>query len=488
MKQPYSNKSNQEENDVTDALSHIKQSICSRIKSSLKLSAILVVLILSFGVSPKQLYAQQADVSLQLFYDQLSPYGQWIDHPQYGYVWLPNAGQDFVPYSTNGHWVMTDDGWTWASDYEWGWAPFHYGRWDYDDSYGWLWVPGTEWGPSWVDWRSADGYYGWSPMEPGISLSVGFGRPYNSNYDHWMFVRSGDFDRSDINHYYVNRTDHDRLVRSSIVINKTYVDNSRHSTYAFGPARADVQKATGRTVNRVAIQENTKPGQSMHNGQLSMYRPKMTTNNTKGQKPVPVKIANLKDVKHPAGTNPANQDAKVTPANKINSKVQPSQSKANAQNPNKKVQSAQTQNAAQNNNIYKAKAAQPQKVNSTVVKTANTKTTAVKSAIPAQKVNQPVNRTLNTQQSNINKTQATQPRKVNPAVTRPVNQQNKAGNPQSQQQRTANQAIRKPQPKQQQPKQQQQPQQQRPQQQPQQQPRNESTQENRQEQPRESKP
>jgi len=28
-----------------------------------------------------------------------------------------------------------------ASDYNWGWAPFHYGRWAYDPFYGWMWVP-----------------------------------------------------------------------------------------------------------------------------------------------------------------------------------------------------------------------------------------------------------------------------------------------------------------------------------------------------------
>jgi len=96
-------------------------------------------------------------------------------------------------------------------------------------------------------------------MEPGVSVSVSFGRPYNSNYDHWMFVRNGDFDRADVNHYYVSRVDHDRLVRSSTIINKTYIDNSRHTTYASGPAREDVQRASGRTITPVAIQENAKP-------------------------------------------------------------------------------------------------------------------------------------------------------------------------------------------------------------------------------------
>src|SRR5580658_10431559 len=42
-------------------------------------------------------------VSTQVFYDQLSPYGQWVNYPNYGYVWIPSAGIDFSPYSTEGH-------------------------------------------------------------------------------------------------------------------------------------------------------------------------------------------------------------------------------------------------------------------------------------------------------------------------------------------------------------------------------------------------
>ena len=54
--------------------------------------------------------AQQNNVSFQVFYDQLSPYGEWVNYPNWGYVWIPDAGADFVPYSTQGHWILTDDG------------------------------------------------------------------------------------------------------------------------------------------------------------------------------------------------------------------------------------------------------------------------------------------------------------------------------------------------------------------------------------------
>ena len=48
-------------------------------------------------------YDNNRDVSYQTFYDELSPHGQWIDYPGQGYVWVPDADQDFQPYSTNGH-------------------------------------------------------------------------------------------------------------------------------------------------------------------------------------------------------------------------------------------------------------------------------------------------------------------------------------------------------------------------------------------------
>jgi hypothetical protein len=156
--------------------------------SRTKFFAILTILTIASVISTKQASAQYASVSFQVFYDQLSPYGQWVDDVNYGYIWLPDAGPDFVPYSSAGHWVFTDFGWTWVSDYDWGWAPFHYGRWDYDEYYGWFWVPGNEWGPAWVVWRRSDHYYGWSPMRPGISLDIAYGQEYRVPADRWVFV------------------------------------------------------------------------------------------------------------------------------------------------------------------------------------------------------------------------------------------------------------------------------------------------------------
>lgn len=119
------------------------------------------------------------DSSVAVFYEDLAPYGQWIDAPvcgrYFGRVWRPDprvAGPDFVPYHSHGEWVLTDQGWAFASDFEWGWATFHYGRWCHDRRYGWAWIPGTEWAPAWVDWRYGGGYVGWAPLPPpGVRLS-----------------------------------------------------------------------------------------------------------------------------------------------------------------------------------------------------------------------------------------------------------------------------------------------------------------------------
>jgi hypothetical protein len=277
-------------------------------KLKFKSFVIIFLVIVTSAVFAKKMSAQQQYVSFQVFYDQLSPYGQWVDYPSWGYVWIPDAGSDFVPYSTQGHWILTDYGWTWMSDFVWGWAPFHYGRWDFDNYYGWFWIPDNEWGPAWVSWRRADGYYGWAPMEPGISLSVSFGRGYDSRNDHWIFVRDRDIDRPDINHYYVNRSDHDMIIRRSTIINNTYVDKSRHATYVSGPARADIQKVTGRRVNPVTVEEYNKPGQEFNNNHLRIYRPEVSKDNNLEHRSAPSKVTKLKDINvktsQPENTNP----------------------------------------------------------------------------------------------------------------------------------------------------------------------------------------
>jgi len=126
------------------------------------------------------------------FQQALDPYGSWYDDGTYGNVWIPSSsivGNDFTPYATGGHWVLTEFGWTWVSDWGWGWAPFHYGRWTVIGRRGWCWVPGTIWGPGWVSWRAGGGLVGWAPLPPrGASLPpvAGYRTPWRFTRAEWM--------------------------------------------------------------------------------------------------------------------------------------------------------------------------------------------------------------------------------------------------------------------------------------------------------------
>jgi hypothetical protein len=120
--------------------------------------------------------------ALNDFRKPLDPYGSWVDDPTYGTVWVPSpdaVGPDFQPYLSGGHWAYDDD-YVWVSDYPWGWAPFHYGRWIYVESRGWSWIPGREYRGAWVTWSVDDGYsyLGWAPMGPAFlwfgGAAVGF--------------------------------------------------------------------------------------------------------------------------------------------------------------------------------------------------------------------------------------------------------------------------------------------------------------------------
>lgn len=149
------------------------------------------------------LAADQDPATLADFQTALAPYGAWAEDATYGTVWIPDAavvGDDFAPYVTAGHWALTeDDEWLWVSDYDWGWAPFHYGRWVWISGRGWAWIPGRVYAPAWVVWRTGyyDGdYVGWAPMPPtwywrsgvAVSLWVVPPAPYVFCSTHYVFA------------------------------------------------------------------------------------------------------------------------------------------------------------------------------------------------------------------------------------------------------------------------------------------------------------
>ncbi len=158
-------------------------------------AAIIFLGALGMVISAPQAWAQvSVGVSIGGFYDELSPYGEWVDC-SYGGCWVPRGvGAGWQPY-TNGQWIYTRYGWTWVSNDPWGGDPYHYGTWAFVDRYGWAWVPGTVWAPAWVTWSYSDSYIGWAPMPPTVAFgSSGYsGRPVVLNEARYVFVPTNQF-------------------------------------------------------------------------------------------------------------------------------------------------------------------------------------------------------------------------------------------------------------------------------------------------------
>ncbi len=246
-------------------------------------------------------------VSIQIFFDQLSPYGQWVNYPGYGYGWIPAVGADFSPYATAGHWVFTDYGWTWVSDYTWGWAAFHYGRWNYDPYYGWIWLPDNVWGPAWVSWRQAPGYYGWAPL--------GYGLNYYNDYDRWTFCGEHNFGDRKQDRYYIDASRKTTIINNSTVINNTYVDRGSNTSYASGPDAAQVQRRSGRSIERVSLQESNTPGEHLSNNSLSIYKPRVSQSNNNGRTPAPSNVTDISKVGSRSERNSSFQQQSMNRAN-----------------------------------------------------------------------------------------------------------------------------------------------------------------------------
>jgi DNA segregation ATPase FtsK/SpoIIIE-like protein len=250
-------------------------------KKIIKFPAIVLgLLLLLTGITQKTM-AQDDDISLQSFYDELSPYGAWTQDSEYGYVWRPDVGQDdFRPYYTNGRWAMTEYGNTWVSDYDWGWAPFHYGRWVLNRYQQWIWLPDTVWGPAWVSWRSGGGYYGWAPLGPGINININIGGGYNPPNNWWVFIPQ----RSIYDNRYPRYSGRNvTIINQTTIINNTYRRN--RNTYYMGPRADEIRRVTNRDVKVYNVSRANRPGRtSISNNNINIYNPRFgrSGNNTSG--------------------------------------------------------------------------------------------------------------------------------------------------------------------------------------------------------------
>lgn len=244
-----------------------------------KILGMAFVLFMLTSCAPGKIMAQQEGeyISDQQFYDELQPYGTWVYDDKYGNVWIPDVDEDFRPYATRGYWAMTDAGNTWVSDYPWGWATFHYGRWHYDNYYGWEWSPGSEWAPAWVTWRDGGGYYGWAPMEPNINYDTYYDdNSYAVNDNYWVFAPYAYINYPNVYNYYVPRNRVSVIIRNTNWVRNRYTYNN-HNYYS--PGREDIQRNSGRPVRVYNINNVNRPSRiTVNNNNINIYRPGVRTN------------------------------------------------------------------------------------------------------------------------------------------------------------------------------------------------------------------
>src|SRR6185436_18897464 len=151
-------------------------------------------------------------------------------------------------------WQRTEAGWYWVSDEPWAWATYHYGRWDFNDQYGWYWVPQIQWAPAWVSWHEGGGYVGWAPLQPSVRISasgyVGFNVSLISPRA-FVFVEQ--------RHFLNPIRPATVVVNNTTIINKTTtITNTKivnNTVINEGPATTIIEKASGRKVQAVPVQE-----------------------------------------------------------------------------------------------------------------------------------------------------------------------------------------------------------------------------------------
>ncbi len=206
------------------------------------------------------------------FYDNLSPYGTWIKDEHYGYVWSPNVDENFRPYYTNGHWVITDQGNTWVSEYQWGWACFHYGRWVFDSYYGWLWVPGSNWGPAWVSWRIGVGQIGWATLHPQYEFTSSELNTFKCPKDWWVFIPVEHIYGNEYFKFWSGPFGNSTILKTTEPIDNTYTDNG--VTYVSGPGAMQMQKILKKelTVAHINNAGTPRPG-TVRKDEVKLYKP-----------------------------------------------------------------------------------------------------------------------------------------------------------------------------------------------------------------------
>lgn len=281
------------------------------------------------------------------FYEPLAAHGRWVLVGSYGRVWMPASVEvGWRPYS-NGYWQRTDAGWYWVSDEPWGWATYHYGRWDWHAAHGWFWVPQTQWAPAWVAWREGGGYIGWAPLRPSLTIGVSIGRV---DYEPAFASRAFVF----VEHRRMLEPVRPKtvIVNNTTIINKTVnitnVKVVNKTVINEGPRPEVIERASGRKVNSVAAHEfrrkeeatvaarlrnspaDRKPQVTARSEPQVSPAPSVTPKATVVEKPAVAVAATTKAI--PAPTRPTPPRAVATPERK-SEKPEPTANNATATPP-----------------------------------------------------------------------------------------------------------------------------------------------------------
>jgi hypothetical protein len=241
------------------------------------------------AAAPAPAASAAPDVTYQEFYNALSPYGSWVQMPGYDYVWQPLATvQDntWRPY-TLGHWVYTDDGWTWLSEEPFGWLTYHYGRWMRTHTLGWVWVPGDQWAPAWVSWRYGNNYVGWAPLPPEAQFDGATGiqqwadQQYDLGASDYTFVPATDFGEGNMADVEVPPDENGSIYDDSNNETNIYYDAGAYAIICYGP-NYDFMRSKSRrplqpplTLSRYGYRAGGNNGAAVSGNRLSVTAPRI---------------------------------------------------------------------------------------------------------------------------------------------------------------------------------------------------------------------
>ena len=222
----------------------------------------------------------------QSSFSELDRHGHWIEHAEWGTVWVPDVDEDWRPY-TIGRWVFTDEnGWYWDSEEPFGWAVFHYGRWLDDPDEGWIWVPGTEWGPAWVAWRYGDDAVGWAPLPPDAVWQPDRGLYLTDEIYHsatyapfWIFVAPRYLLSSGLHRYVAPRGRNTAFFAHTRP--STRYGREGRNIFNHGIARHEIERLTRSRVPSLALMPSARPpaGRRSGSGAVLAYRPAIVPSN-----------------------------------------------------------------------------------------------------------------------------------------------------------------------------------------------------------------